>query len=91
MKGYLKALIILLICLAILIPLTSDAPDGLETVAKTLGIKEHEPIWKGIMPDYTLPTIDNPYTSTLLAGIFGIFLVLGIAFLLGIAVTKPNK
>jgi len=90
-RKYLKALILILVCLAILIPLASNAPDGLEKVAETFGIEEHEPAWKGLMPDYALPTIDNPYLSTLLAGILGVFLVLGVAFILGMAITKPNK
>lgn len=88
MKGYPKALILTLVCLAILIPLASNAPDGLEKVAETFGIQEHEPVWKGLMPDYSLPTIDNPYISTLLAGTFGLFLVLGVTFLLGKAIAK---
>ncbi|MBX5329110.1 MAG: PDGLE domain-containing protein [Candidatus Bathyarchaeota archaeon] len=88
MRGYLKALILTLVCLAILIPFASNAPDGLESVAETLGIEEHEPIWNGLMPDYSIPTIDNPYLSTLLAGTVGVFLVLGATFLLGKAITK---
>jgi len=90
-RGYLKALIIILFCLAILIPFASEAPDGLERVVEALGIEEHEPTWKGLMPDYTLPTIDNPYISTILAGTFGVLLVLGVAFVVGMAITKPNK
>jgi len=90
-RGYLKALIIILFCLAILIPFASEAPDGLERVVEALGIEEHEPAWKGLMPDYTLPTIDNPYLSTILAGTFGVLLVLGVAFVVGMAITKPNK
>ncbi|MEM3459559.1 MAG: PDGLE domain-containing protein [Candidatus Bathyarchaeia archaeon] len=88
MKGYLKALILTLVCLAILIPFASNAPDGLESVAETLGIEKHEPIWSGLMPDYSIPAIDNPYLSTLLAGIAGVFLVLGVTFLLGKTITK---
>jgi len=91
MKGYLKALIIILFCLAILIPFASEAPDGLEKVAESLGIGEHEPAWKGLMPNYTLPTIDNPYISTLAAGLFGVFLVFCAAFMLGTAINKPNR
>jgi cobalt/nickel transport protein len=90
-KRYFKALIIVLVCLLVLIPFASNAPDGLERVAKTLGIEEHEPLWRGLMPDYALPTIDNPYVSTILAGTFGVLLVLGVAFMLGMAITKPNK
>lgn len=91
MKGYLKALILILACLAVLIPFVSNCPDGLEKVAESLGIEENAPIWTGLMPDYTLPTIDDPYVSTLLAGTFGIFMVLGVAFILGTALAKPDK
>jgi len=87
-NGYLKSLILILVCLAILIPLASDFPDGLEKVAETLGIEEAEPTWAGLMPDYAIPSINNSYISTLLAGIFGVFLVLGAAFLLGKTITK---
>jgi len=90
-KRYFKALILIPTCLAVLIPFVSNCPDGLEKVAESLGIEEHTPIWTGLMPDYTLPTIDDPYVSTLLAGTFGVFLVLGVAFILGTAVTKPDK
>ena len=66
-------------------------PDGLEKVAESLGIEEHTHTWMGIMPDYALPTIEDPYISTLLAGTLRVFFVLGVAFMLGMAITKPNK
>ena len=90
MKNYFKALILMLICFSVLIPFASDFPDGLETVAENYGVKGNESIWNGIMPDYKLPIIENPYVSTLLAGLVGIFLVLGGVFLLGKAITKPH-
>lgn len=90
MRGYLKALAIIFICLAVLIPFASEFPDGLERVVETFQVEEHEPFWNGLMPDYTLPTIENRYISTLLAGISGFLLVLGTAFAIGIAATKPN-
>jgi cobalt/nickel transport protein len=90
-KAYIKVIILTLICLAVLTPLASDFPDGLKKVAETLGIEEHDPAWKGLMPDYTLPTIDNPYISTFVASTFGVFLVLGVAFILGIVITKPSR
>lgn len=91
MKKYPKALILILVCLTILVPLASNAPDGLERVAETLGIEEHEPLWTGLMPDYNLPAIDNPYISTVLAGTFGTLLVLGVAYIIGIALSKPKN
>lgn len=91
MKKHFGILIFTLIGLAVLIPFASEAPDGLEKVAESLGIGEHEPIWSGLMPDYSLPTVNNPYVSTLLAGFLGVFVVFGTAYLLGNAITRPNK
>ena len=91
MKGYVKALILILVCLAVLIPFVSSDPDGLEKVAETLGIEETESISAGLMPDYTVPTIENSYLSTLVAGILGVFLVLGAALVLGKTIAKPKK
>jgi len=90
-KRCLSALILILVCLVVLLPFASNAPDGLEKVVETFGIEEHQPIWKGLMSDYNLPTIDNPYVSRVLAGTFGVLLVLGVAFMVGMAVTKPKK
>ena len=83
MKGYVRAVILILIGLAVLIPFASTFPDGLEKVSECLEIEESEPIWIGLMPDYALPTIDNPYTATLLSGIIGVFLVLAASWIMG--------
>jgi hypothetical protein len=90
-KKYFRVLILILVCLAVFIPFASNAPDGLERAAGTLGIEEHTPMWRGLMPDYTLPTIDNPYLSTLVAGTLGVFLVLAVALVLGTAMNKSSK
>ncbi|MEM3580718.1 MAG: hypothetical protein QXH40_06730 [Candidatus Bathyarchaeia archaeon] len=91
MKGYVKALILIAVGLAILIPFASSYPDGLETVAETLKVEEVEPVWKGLMPDYTLPAIDNPYLSTLAAGFFGIIIVSAAAYALGNLISKQEE
>jgi hypothetical protein len=91
MKGYFKALILILVCLALLIPFASGYPDGLEKVAKNLGIEETESRVAGLMPDYTVPTIENSYLSTLAAGVLGVFLVIGAALVLGMTMTKTNR
>jgi ABC-type sulfate transport system permease component len=88
MRGCLKSIILILVCLAILLPFASGFPDGLEKVAKTLGIQETEPKWTGLMPDYAIPSINNSYISTLFAGFLGVFIVLVAAFLLGKAIAK---
>ena len=81
----------MLFCLAVLVPLASNAPDGLEKVAETLGIIEQEPLWTGLMPDYNLSAIKNTYISKVLAGIFGTLSVLGIALVVGTVISKPKK
>ena len=91
MKGYLKALILTLICLAALIPFASSDPDGLEKVAETLGVEEPESQAVSLMPDYAVPAVENEYGSTLIAGVAGVFIVLGVAFVLGKSMTKSAK
>lgn len=91
MEGYIKGLILTLICLIFLIPFASEFPDGLEKVAETFQIEEPEPPWKGLMPDYTMPVIGNAYFSTLLAGVLGVFLVLGAAFILGMTIARQKS
>jgi cobalt/nickel transport protein len=91
MKGYVKALILILVCLAVLIPFASTDPDGSEKVAETLGVEETESPSAGLMPDYTVPAVENAYNSTLAAGVIGVFLVLGAALVLGKSMAKPVK
>ena len=91
MKGYLKALVLILFCLAVLIPFASSYPDGLEKVAETLEVEETEASFEALMPDYTVPVIENEYGSTLIAGIVGVFLVLGAALVLGKSMAKSSK
>ncbi|MEM3616362.1 MAG: hypothetical protein QXN95_04340 [Candidatus Bathyarchaeia archaeon] len=91
MKGYVKALILIAVGLAILIPFASSYPDGLETVAETLQVEEAETFWGGLMPDYTLPTIENPYLSTLAAGFFGIIIVSAAAYAIGNLLSKETE
>jgi cobalt/nickel transport protein len=88
MKKYLAAVALILVFLAIFIPFASSNPDGLEKVAETFGIEEHEPFWKGVMSDYSVEAVGDPYVSTLLAGVCGTLLVLFAAFILGTAIVK---
>jgi len=90
MKKYLAAIALILVFLAILLPFASSSPDGLEKVAETLGIEEHEPIWKGVMFDYSVETVKDPYVSTLLAGVSGTLIVLLAAFILGTAIVSKK-
>lgn len=91
MKSYRKALLLIVIFLAVLIPFASTFPDGLETVAESFGISEPEPLWPGIMADYAFPGIDNPYVSALAAGVIGVFLVFSASYIVGYASMRKHK
>jgi len=90
MKGGTKAIILIIIGLAVLIPFTSTHPDGLEKVAESLGIEESEPIWSGLMPDYTFHFTENPYLTKLISGLIGLFLVFSVAWGIGWATARKN-
>jgi cobalt/nickel transport protein len=90
MKRHFAVIAAIMVFLAVFIPLASSSPDGLERVAETFGVAEHAPFWNGIMSDYAIAAIGNPYVSTLLAGVFGTFMVLLAAFLLGKAIAPKN-
>lgn len=71
-----------LITLALLVaaPLASSWPDGLERVAEDHGFIERatQPLYH-LFSDYTLPGLENPALSTILAGLVGALLVLGVS------------
>jgi cobalt/nickel transport protein len=90
MKKHLAALTVLVVFLSILIPFASSSPDGLEKVAKSLGIEETEPMWRGLMFDYSIEGLENPRLSTLTAGILGILIVFGATAILGATITKRS-
>jgi hypothetical protein len=83
MKDSAKVLLAVIVGLAILLPFASAYPDGLETMAQNAGIKEHVGLWHGLMSEYSLTAIENPYFSTLASGLTGTLLVLVFTFLVG--------
>jgi cobalt/nickel transport system permease protein len=76
--------------LAILSPLASSHPDGLEWVAEQKGFLEtaRAPFFN-LIPDYVLPGVSNEALATILAGIIGALMVFGVAF--GIAYLRKNQ
>lgn len=72
---------ILTIALAILSPLASAHPDGLEWVAEEHGFisAARDSVYQ-IIPDYVLPGIQNEGMATIIAGIIGSILVFFVAF-----------
>lgn len=82
--------LLLAVGLAVLAPLASSHPDGLEWVAEQQGFlggalgAPYE-----IIPDYVLPGISNEAVATILAGVVGIVLVL--AVMLGLAYSRRRS
>jgi hypothetical protein len=90
MNKHLAVVGAIMIFLVVFMPLASSSPDGLERVVENFGVEEGAPIWNGLMSDYTITAIADPYVSTLLAGVFGTLMVLLAGFLLGKVIT-PKK
>jgi hypothetical protein len=71
----------LALLLAILSPLASSAPDGLERVAENQGFIETA---KGgpynLIADYLFPGIHNHAAATILAGLVGTAIIFGITY-----------
>ncbi len=65
--------------LAVLSPLASSSPDGLERVAEDKGFMEtaREAFFEAI-PDYMVPGIKSEAVATILAGLIGTLLVFAI-------------
>jgi cobalt/nickel transport system permease protein len=76
--------------LAILSPMASMHPDGLEWVAEQKGFLDsaRAPLFR-IIPEYVFPGINNQVLATILAGIFGTLLVLAVA--IGAASLRKKK
>ena len=79
----------LLFAFATMLPFASKTLDGLQNLTESSGSRQQS-TWDGLMTDYTVAFAD-PYVSTLLAGLFGIGIVLVCSFLLGTSLTRRNK
>jgi cobalt/nickel transport system permease protein len=68
--------------LAVLSPFASSHPDGLEWVAEKTGFlgAAQGPSYE-IIPEYVVPGIPNEALATILAGVLGVVMVAGAAFL----------
>ena len=83
--------IALALVVAILSPLASSHPDGLERVAEDHGFieKAREP-WYQVIPDYLLPGVQSEGLATILAGVVGTLLMFAILFGLGRLIRKGS-
>jgi ABC-type spermidine/putrescine transport system permease subunit I len=66
---------------ALLSPLASPHPDGLERVAEDEGFlsRAEDPFYE-IIPDYTVPGIENSTVATIVAGLIGTLLLFGLGY-----------
>lgn len=90
-KWWLIAFIVCL-ALAIISPLASSSPDGLEKVAEDKGFIEMagEPPYQ-IIADYVFPGIENEAIATIIAGIIGTVLLFGFAYGIGILMAGSSR
>jgi hypothetical protein len=83
MKWWHFALIISLL-VAVLSPLASSSPDGLEKVAENhgfIGLAHNAPFQ--VIADYIFPGIENEAIATILAGLIGTLVVFGVVYGIG--------
>jgi hypothetical protein len=73
--------LILAFILAILSPLASASPDGLEKVAENEGFigMALVPV-VNVFPDYVIPGVANETLATILAGMVGTLILFGIGY-----------
>ncbi len=71
--------LIIALALVVLAPLASANPDGLEWVAEQRGfLDQAQGAAYNVIPDYVLPGVSNEALATVLAGVVGLLLVLGV-------------
>ena len=90
MKGTAKALLGLATGFALLLPLASAGPDGLQRVAISLGIKDTYRPWSGLFSGYSLALTGNPYLDELAAGLLGLVAVFAIAWFAGLLMARRS-
>lgn len=71
------------VLVAVLSPLASSNPDGLERVAIDMGFEGRaRPAALSVIPDYSLPFLGPTPLSTILAGVLGVLVLAGLFLLL---------
>ena len=90
-RGWVLAGVIISLAVVLLSPLASAFPDGLERVAENVGFLDTaQSAPYEILPDYTVPFLGETALSTIVAGIIGALVVLGIAIFAGRALQKKT-
>jgi hypothetical protein len=90
--GVIAAGLAIAVVVALLSPLASSNPDGLERVAEDEGFidKAEDPSYE-IIPDYVFPGVENEDLATVLSGLAGVAIVAGIGFGLAMLMKLGSK
>jgi hypothetical protein len=83
--------LVLALAVAVISPLASSDPDGLERVAEDHGFIERalEPAYR-LIPDYALPGVADERLATIAAGIVGTLVVFGLVYGLGLMLRRSR-
>lgn len=83
-SGFVLAGLLIALVVAAFSPLASPNPDGLEFVAEQRGFIDRalDPLY-AILPDYTVPFIQNPAATTIAAVLLGTLVVFALAWVMG--------
>ena len=74
--GWIGGLVIAAVVVIVLAPLASPDPDGLERVGTDQGfLASAQDAIYAILPDYTIPGLDDPALTTVASGLIGIAIV----------------
>ena len=90
-RGWVLAGIVISLFVVLLSPLASANPDGLERVAEDLGfLNTAQSAPFEVLPDYTVPFLGETSLSTIVAGLIGALVVLGLAIFAGRSLQKKT-
>ena len=91
-RGWIVAGVVISLIVVLLSPFASANPDGLERVATDLGfINAGQSSPFQIISDYTIPFLGETPLSTIIAGVAGVIVVLGLAYAMGRSVQKKSQ
>jgi len=83
-RGWILAGVLVSIAAVLLSPFASGDPDGLERVAEDMGFLQlGQSAPYNLLPDYTIPFLGETALSTIVAGVVGALVVLGLMVVLG--------
>ena len=90
--GWIVGGVLITLAAVLISPLASSNPDGLERVAENLGfLGIGQDASYQILPDYTIPFLGETALSTILAGVVGAAILMGLLILVGRNLRRQSK